>query len=266
MSVPVWCADLAAMFWAGAGSAPPFPRDLRRSVTAGFPVTVVPRPDLSVAVVLDWFRGRGIPIALAEADRPLRACLFAAAGCGFIFVDEADDATESRFSLAHEIGHFLRDYWHPRVIAVNRLGPGVLEVFDGIRLATAAERLHAVVRGVRVGPVTHLLRRDDSGQPLSAAEREAEAAADRLAFELLAPAGALSPSPLVGEGRGGGCGQLDHPHPGPPPSRGRASRVELIENLVESFGLPPGPAARYAAILTPEPAPVGRFVTNLLRS
>src|SRR5207237_9314300 len=40
MSVPVWCADLAARFWATAGDPPPFPRDLRYPITS-FPMGVI---------------------------------------------------------------------------------------------------------------------------------------------------------------------------------------------------------------------------------
>jgi hypothetical protein len=104
-------------------------------------------------------------------------------GGGFIFLDAADPPAERRFSLAHEVAHFLRDYDAVRREACRRLGPGVLAVFDGHRPATPDEQLQAVLRGVPVAAHVHLLRRDDGGRPKTPAEREAEAAADRLAFE-----------------------------------------------------------------------------------
>jgi hypothetical protein len=239
MSAPVWCADLATAFWDAAGPPPPFPRDLRPVIAATLPVSVVTLPQLSVAAVCAWFAGRGIAVPLDEPDRPLRACLVAWLGQGFAFVEATDDPAERRFSVAHELGHFLRDYWQPRRRAVARLGPGVRQVLDGLRPATPDERLHAILRGVPLGSFTHLLRRDDSGRPLSAAERESESAADRLAFELLAPAAALSL---------------------------RAGRAALTERLVTEFGLPPGPARRYAALLAPEPAARDGLMARLLRS
>lgn len=237
MSVPVWCADLAAGFWVRASTPPPFPRDLLRIVPDAVPLSVVELTGVSVAGVRRWFEQLGIPLPLDEPDRPLRACLVAWLGEGFAFLDRRDPAAERAFSLAHELGHFLRDYLHPRETATRRLGPAVLDVLDGRRPPTPAERLHAVLRNSPLGPFTHLLRRDESGTPLNLAAREAEAAADRLAFELLAPAAAL------GEVR---------------------DRGELIRRLVDEFGLPPAPATRYAAILIPAPTPADSFVGRFL--
>ncbi len=237
MNLPVWCVELAAAFWTRAGPPPPFPRDLRDAVGA---VSLVPvdLKGVSVAGVRRWFERLDLPVSLDEPDRPLRACLVALRGEGFVFLDKLDDPAEQVFSLAHELGHFLRDYRRPRETVADRLGRAAVEVLDGRRPATPTERLHAVLRSVSLGPFTHLLRRDNSGRPLTPTEREAEAAADRLAFELLAPVEA------VGEAR---------------------SRSELVERLVREFGLPPQPAARYAALLMPEAPPIDRAVTRLLK-
>jgi hypothetical protein len=233
----VWCAELAAAFWAKAGSPPSFPRDLRDAVLA-IPVNVVEMAGVSVEAVRRWFARTGIPVPLNEPDRSLRACLLAWRGEGFAFLDSLDDPAEQAFSLAHELAHFLRDYLRPRERVAERIGRTALEVLDGLRGPTPAERLHAVLRHVSLGAFVHLLRRDDSGRPLTPTEREAEAAADRLAFELLAPVEAL-----------GEC----------------ADRGTLTQRLVQEFGLPPGPAATYATILAPDARQIDRGVARLLK-
>lgn len=237
MSVPVWCVDLAEQFWLAAGSPPPFPRDLRRAATA-VPLTVVDIDGLTLAGVCRWFERCGLPFSTAEPDRPLRACLVARQGVGFAFVDRRDDPAERAFSLAHELAHFLRDYRHPWGKVETRLGKAALEVLDGRRGPTPGERLAALLRRTPLTAFAHLLRRDDDGRPATAAEREAEDAADRLAFELLAPADAVGPV---------------------------ADRATLVDILVTAFGLPPKPAARYAAILTPEPLPLDPAIRRLAR-
>ena len=237
MSLPVWCVKLAESFWATAGPPPPFPRDLRHAVGA-VPLSVIGLNEVSVAAVRQWFERQDIRVPLDEPNRPLRACLVAWRGEGFAFLDALDDPAERAFSLAHELSHFLRDYLQTRETVAERLGRAALDVLDGLRLPTPTERLHAVLRNVPLGPFTHLLRRDASGCPLTPAEREAETAADRLAFELLAPVEA------VGEAR---------------------SQSELIERLVRVFGLPPQPAARYTALLVPEAPPIDRAVARLLK-
>jgi len=238
MSLPVWCAELAASFWARAGSPPPYPRDLRRPASA-LPLSVVDLDGVTIGSVRRWFdRDRiEITIRIDEPDRPLRACLVAIRGEGFAFLDSRDSPAERRFSLAHELGHFLRDYLRPRESATARLGRSILEVLDGLRPPTSAERVDAVVRAFAVGPFAHLLRRDDSGRPLSPLEREAEAGADRLAFELLAPADAVGDA---------------------------ADRDALVERLIHSFGLPPEPAAHYAEILRPTAPPIDRSLARLI--
>jgi hypothetical protein len=223
---PVWVAELAGRFWAAAGPPPPFPRDLMAATTAGLPVRVVDLAALSLDGVRGWLARCGVPCPGDEPDRPLRACLFTWAGGGFVFLDRADPADERRFSLAHEVAHFLRDYNAPRRRAAARLGPDVLAVFDGRRRATHEERVGAVLRGLAVGPHVHLLHRDTDGAPHGPVERAAEDAADRLAFELLAPAGLLADEPGA---------------------RATARRLRA------EFGLPDGAALAYAAALFPVP-------------
>jgi hypothetical protein len=235
MSVPVWCADLAADFWARAGTPPPFPRDLKQVIPAAVPMSVIELRGVSVAAVRAWFARQDIAVPFDEPDRALRACLVAWLGEGFAFVDATDDPAEQAFSVAHELAHFLRDYRHPREVVLRRLGEAAIEVLDGRRAPTPEERFQAVLRNAPIGPFAHLMRRDETGRPLSAAEREAEFAADRLAFELLAPAAAL------GEPR---------------------DRADLERRLVRGFGLPPEPAARYAAILVPEKRTAGSHVSR----
>jgi hypothetical protein len=226
VSVPLWVRELAAGFWAEAGYEEPFPRELRRAIgRAVLPLTVVPRPALCVAEVLDWLRRAGVACALGEPDRPLRGCLVASRGYGFAFIDAEDSADEQRFSLAHELAHFLRDYLQPRRRAAARLGPQVLEVLDAVRPPRPEERLHALLRGAPIGSHVHLMARHPGGtpEPEAAAEREA----DRLAYELLAPADLVRAAARTA------------------PDADEALRVR--------FGLPPAQAADYAALLFPPP-------------
>lgn len=238
MNVPVWCADLVARFWSIAGDPPSFPRDLRGSV-AWFPFAVIELPRLRLATVSKWLLDRGCRAPKSESDRSLRGCLFADFGQAYAFLDAEDDPAERRFSLAHEVGHYLRDYWRPREIVRTRLGVSALEVLDGIRPPSPSERLHALLRNTAAGPFAHLLRRDESGRPRTFVERESEAAADRLAFELLAPASTIEK---------------------------HANRNELTRMLLDEFGLPARPAEQYAAILLPEIDSPGSLVARLRKN
>ena len=238
MSPPVWVLDMAERFWAAAGSPPPVPRDLEGPATAALPVRVVRLADLTLDTVRTWLGRAGVYCPTGEPDRALRACLVARAGFGFVFLDAADPPDEQRFSLAHEVAHFQRDYNANRLAAVRAAGPGVLAVLDGMRPVTVEERVAALLRAVPLVAHVHLLSRDDAGRPLSAAERESEDAADRLAFELLAPAAMLP----------------------------RADAATLRSLLADRFGLPTSAAVAYAAVLGPTEPPADPILRRLSKS
>jgi len=233
MSPPLWVEDLATAFWTDAGGPEPFPRNLRRAIARALPVTIVLLPALRLAGVDAWLRRNRVPCGLDVPDRPLRACLIARLGQAFIFVDGTDPEDEQRFSLAHEIAHFLNDYRTPRQRACERLDPEVLAIFDGERPPRMDESIRAVIAGVPLGAYVHLMERTADGHATRADIDIAEHAADRLAFELLAP------SDLVLDG-------VAH--------RPSAERRPSVERLLRTvYALPAVPAATYADLLAPLP-------------
>src|SRR4051794_17266865 len=131
MNVLAWVTESANAFWAAAGEIEPFPRKLRRPLARALPVAVVLLPHLRLDGLRAWMRANGIGCPCAERDRALRACLVARAGHGLVFLDGADAEDDQRFSLAHELAHFLRHYWQPRQRACRHLGEAIAEVLDG---------------------------------------------------------------------------------------------------------------------------------------
>jgi hypothetical protein len=98
-----------------------------------------------------------------------------------------DKEDDRRFSLAHEVAHFILDYLQPRERAVHALGPTALDVLDGVRPATLQERVAGVLKGITLEVHVHLLGRSAAGDVDSFGVLDAEDRADRLALELLAP-------------------------------------------------------------------------------
>jgi hypothetical protein len=231
-ATPYWLRNVVDRFWIAAGELEPFPRKLEGPVAWALPLAIFKVPRLCVQDVERRLSDFGVQFRIANQDRVLHGCLVAFGGKGIVFLDGSDPDDELRFSLAHEIGHFLVDYVWPRDRAIKRLGPAIAEVLDGRRLPTVAERIDAVLGDAPIGVHTHLMDRLPSGQIGCGHIAGAEHRADRLALELLAPEADVRAAllPLAGA-----------------PEEDRAGQLERL--LKERFGLPRNVAREYARFL-----------------
>lgn len=187
-----WLETAAERFWTAADRPEPFPRNLEDAIALALPVMVARLPRLGLFSAERWlsqYSPRFIwsaPERGGRGDRRLRACLVADDENGCILLDAADPPDEQRYSLAHEVAHFILDYQQPRQLAQRRLGGAALAVLDGRRPASDSERIEAALAGVTLGAHLHLMERGPTGVEAAAIAR-AEADADRLALQLLAP-------------------------------------------------------------------------------
>lgn len=184
------------------------------------------QPLLTSGHVRDWLKSRGRAHgALPGKSRRLHGCMVAQAGQGVLFFDSADDENQQRFTLVHEVAHFVLDHLQLRVRALRVFGRDILPVLDGQRPPTPHEALFSVLERIPFGVQVRLMERNASGDPCTGKAMEAELRADRLAFELLAPA--VEVLPLVR----------------------RRSRQEAEAELVSRFGLPENEARSYVRLL-----------------
>jgi hypothetical protein len=233
----LWVHELADRFWDAAGGVPAqFPYDLDYLAGCALPLAIHALPGLSVTRVDAWLAERNLELLLAIRDRPLRACIILQDGDALLFVDADDPDDERRFSLAHEIAHYLVEFSEPRAVARARLGTDLAAVLNGQRLPTGDERFGALLAGVALAPCLHLMERTAEGHLPGQRVSDAEQAADALAFELLAPV------------------DIVRSHLGPTPAR-----ADVIALLRDEFRLPSGPATSYARSLAPEPPPGSLF-------
>jgi hypothetical protein len=159
--------------------------DIESFVAWSAPLAIVVLPKLNLTAAHGWLAERGAALGFGNRDRPLRGLLLAWRGSGLILVDGSLPMPERRFTVAHELGHFLLDYLEPRV-QVLRKAPDLLEVLDGHRRATTQDRTHAVLERIKLGVHTHLLDRDPHGGAAPDVER-GEDLSSRFALELLSP-------------------------------------------------------------------------------
>lgn len=178
---------IANYFWTLVGQAESFPRRLEGSIAMALPVTIVSLPSLTVARIEGWLRKRQVQCPINVSDRMLSACVIAQGGHGVIFVDGSDSTDERRFSIAHDAGHFLADYWLPRIAALQRHGESIKPVLDGFRPPTTEERIRGLLVGLPLPAFSSIMERDDDGLADSQHAVLREDVADQVALELLAP-------------------------------------------------------------------------------
>ena len=224
--------DAVDCFWQRAGGEPTkFPRNIEPALVVALPVAIIHLPKLGINTVEHWLASRNASYRFGCADRALRGCLVAFAGRALIFIDGTDSEDERRFTVAHEAAHLLHDYLRPRQQAITSLGASVIEVLDGKRSPTAAERLHALLRNVPIGVHADLLDRAASGAEVAEMISRSENRADRIAFALIAPPRAVIAASDIA-------------------TRPFDRRAAIMtDQLVLKFGLPKQVAKVYAASL-----------------
>jgi hypothetical protein len=174
------------IFWRRCGDEESFPRTLERSVALALPIALVKLPTLTLSSIESWLRGRGIGYSFNCPNRSLRGCLLAWQGRGVIFVDGTDPVDQMRFTIAHEVAHFL-DYLVSLETAWRQCGNGIGEVIDGARRPNVTERLIATLAGIDLGVYMTLMERDYLTGDLVTGAIRIENRADAIALALLAP-------------------------------------------------------------------------------
>lgn len=236
MWIEAGLARLVDEFWGAQLAGPePFPRTLVGPALMALPVTIHNLQALSVNSARGWLRARNIELPFDYPERRLRGCLIAHAGHGFVLVDASDADDERRFTVAHELAHFMVDYLEPRKLAVAALGEDIVPVLDGLRPPTQTERLHALLNTAPLGYHVDLMGRTDSGAYTVSATLLTEDRADRLALELLAPSADVWPRLMaLHEATGTGAGSY------------AALEDGSAELLRKRYGLPETQAREYA--------------------
>jgi Zn-dependent peptidase ImmA (M78 family) len=201
-----------------------FPRELAKEVELHLPVYLVSLPGLTCHQVRDWLAQKNSWVQVPDVDRKIHGCMVAEKDRGFIFLRADDPVEVLRFTLAHEVAHFVLDHLLPRTRALAALGERIRPVLDGEDEPNIEEGLSAMFKRI---PLSHarLMDRGASGNICLGSVDESEHRADRLAYELLAPADRALPL-LKG-----------------------LPRAQGVAELETRFGLPSQQATAYARIL-----------------
>lgn len=244
-------SDLAENFWKEAELSPIYPLQvtiLEQAICLQLPIDIVRLNKLSAYNVVSWLAERNCKIEL-EQDCSLCGLLFIQKGQGIVFLNGTLSIQEQCYTVAHEIGHYLLEFEHPRKKANLILGDKIEDVFWGLRKPTIEEELTGIIRQANVSPYIHLLEVERSSPEERFQVWTAEGRADALAMELLAPFKRV-------------CAEMN--------VKGRtwafsSIREELPEILVRQFGLPQAVAKQYATLIAYRLFPHGDSLIDFLK-
>ena len=225
--------QIANTFWGNKSQQRSFPRNIEQAILWNFPVAIINLPRLGLSSIKRWLETRDISMPFAGKDRRIRACLLARCGHGLIFLDGTDPDDERRFSLAHEIAHYILDYHIKRQKIIKHFGNIIIDVLDGKREATIEERLNGIFSGITVGPFMHLMDRNEQGYVSNQYILNSEATTELFALELTAPRKVLEH-------------YLDKDFPGWYKEQIHANHAELAASI---FGIPQRILVEYISYL-----------------
>ena len=175
-------------FWRRAGGRPGAPVDIGYAVTCALEVGIRPIAGLTTSTAIDHLRRVGFTPSDSVADeRELHGCIAIGPRGGLILVEMCDGDAQRRFTIAHEVSHYILEVHRHHQRAEQRMGSRYVGVLYGSREATSTERIDAWLNNARSAPITHFMDRASDGGYVCGRSLEAECHADDLAIELLAP-------------------------------------------------------------------------------
>ena len=220
----------ANWFWKRAGGRPSPPVDIGYAATCALEVGICPIDGLTPVTAADYLRRVGIECADGVDERELDGCIAVGPHGAMILVEMRDHDAHRRFTIAHEVSHYILDVHSHRHRAERRMGRDYVGTLYGSREVTPTERIDAWLNNVRTSAITHFMDRAPNGRYGCENTLESECSADRLAIEILAPCAEMVTV-------ASDCGKL--------PFR---DLVDAVRRIAEQrFGLPDAVAAPYAS-------------------
>ena len=177
----------ASWFWRRAGGRSTHPVDIGYAATCALEVGIRSVAGLTMFTAVDHLRRVGVRCPESVSERKLHGCIAVGPRGATILVEMHDADAQRRFTIAHEVSHYILEVRRHHRRAARRMGRDYVGILYGSREATPTERVDAWLKNVLFSPFAHFIDRTPGGGYGCGQTLEAECVADRLAIEILAP-------------------------------------------------------------------------------
>lgn len=174
-------------FWKRAGGRFDYPADIAYAATCALDVYVDEVAGLTpVSAAAHIGREELCPLGGAD-ERSLHGCVIVSRSGAAVLVEKCDDEAEKRFTIAHEVSHYIVEVKQRHERAADRMGRDFADTLYGLREPTLTELIDAWLNNTRSEAFAHFMDRTPGGGYGCSRTLEAECLADDLALEILAP-------------------------------------------------------------------------------
>ena len=108
--VKPYVVNIARDFWRKILVKPTPPYDIFGAVSLVMPLDIVNLSGLTIAKIENWLWERNVTLNTGIPNRSLHGFILTFQDAGFIFIDGTDSENERRYTVAHEVSHFILDY------------------------------------------------------------------------------------------------------------------------------------------------------------
>ena len=214
-------------FWRRAGGRFSYPADIAYAAMCALDVYVEEVAGLTPVRAAAYVGREGLWILDGADERSLHGCVIIGRSGAAILVEKNEDEAEKRFTVAHEVSHYILEVKQRHNRAADVMGQEFTDTLYGLREATPTERIDAWLNNTHSDALAHFMDRAPGGGYGCSRTLEAECVADDLALEILAPRSELMAAIS---------------------SVGFSESLKAARRISEGrFGLPEGVAERYAS-------------------
>jgi len=161
--------------------------DIISAVDTSPTIDLIKIKNLSISKIEEWLIAIGLKDNFDIPDRRLHGVLIIKGDSVAMFIEDDENPIQQRFTVAHEVSHYLLDYQIPKEKAILALGKEIEDVLNGNLPANNTQLALSVIKGINIDPYSFLIEKTGNGSFEDWKNFNSENEADYLALELLAP-------------------------------------------------------------------------------